>query len=106
MAVYEYEHIGNPCSLGKIFEVTQSMSDRPLTVCPQCAAPVKKLISRTNISTPKSDSELRDFPDLRCFLASRLTWSGLDAAALKTRGSRLKRVWLRFGASGPPCVPR
>ena len=60
MAVYEYEHIDEPCALGKMFEVTQSMSDKPLSRCPECSAPVRKLISRTNISTPKSNSELRD----------------------------------------------
>ena len=60
MAVYEYQHIGKPCSLGKIFEITQPMSDEPLTVCPHCSGPVKKLISQINISTPKTNSELRD----------------------------------------------
>ena len=60
MAVYEYEHIDTPCSLGRIFEITQSMSDAPLTRCPECSGPVKKLISRINISAPKTNSELRD----------------------------------------------
>jgi len=60
MAVYEYEHIGSPCALGKIFEITQSMSDQPLTRCPECSGPVKKLISRTSINVTKSNSELRD----------------------------------------------
>lgn len=60
MAVYEYEHIEKSCSKGRIFEVTQSISDKPLTRCPECSGPVKKLISRISISTPKSDAELRD----------------------------------------------
>lgn len=60
MAIYEYEHIGEPCSRGKIFEVGQSMKEAPLTRCPDCGGPLKKLISRTFVSTPKTNSELRD----------------------------------------------
>ncbi len=60
MAVYEYEHIDAACSLGNVFEVTQPMSDKPLVKCPACSAPVRKIISRINISTPKTNSELRD----------------------------------------------
>jgi len=60
MAVYEYEHVDKACSLGTVFEVTQSIQDAPLTRCPKCKGPVQKIISRINISTPKSNSELRD----------------------------------------------
>ena len=60
MPIYEYEHRENPCSLGKGFEVEQHINDQPLTQCPGCNAPVRKLVSRVNISTPKTDSELRD----------------------------------------------
>ena len=60
MAVYEYEHIDDACALGEVFEVTQPMSDKPLVKCPKCSGPVRKLISRINISTPKSNGELRD----------------------------------------------
>lgn len=41
MPVYEYEC--KQCN--KVFEVQQKMSDAPLTQCPECQAPVKKLIS-------------------------------------------------------------
>ena len=60
MAIYEYEHIQDVCDLGKRFDMEQSMQDQPLTQCPRCNQPVKKLISLTNISTPKTNSELRD----------------------------------------------
>ena len=60
MPVYEYEHIDEQCSMGKIFEVRQSIDDRQLGKCPNCAGPVRKLISLTNISAPKTNSELRD----------------------------------------------
>ena len=60
MPVYEYEHQGKGCALGKIFDVRQSINDKQLTHCPECAGPVTKIISRINISCPKTNSELRD----------------------------------------------
>jgi len=60
MPVYEYEHVGAPCSLGNVFDFRQSIKDQPLTECPQCAGAVHKIISRINISCPKTNSELRD----------------------------------------------
>ena len=60
MPVYEYEHIRKACKLGPVFECEQSIHDAQLTQCPQCAGPVKKIISRINISCQKSNSELRD----------------------------------------------
>jgi putative FmdB family regulatory protein len=44
MPVYEYEC--NKCE--KVFEVQQKISDDPLTVCPSCQAPVKKLMSMSS----------------------------------------------------------
>ena len=60
MAIYEYEHIGEPCARGAVFEVVQSMRENPLTRCPECGGPVRKIISRTNVNTPKTDNELKD----------------------------------------------
>lgn len=60
MAVYEYEHVEGICDLGVIFEAEQSIHDNPLKKCPACGGAVKKLISRINIKTSKSDAELRD----------------------------------------------
>lgn len=60
MPVYEYEHLDEPCAKGKIFEIKQSLDDSPLAICPKCKGPVHKIISCSNISTPKSNSELRD----------------------------------------------
>jgi predicted nucleic acid-binding Zn ribbon protein len=39
MPIYEYEHLGEPCSLGKIFDTKQSINDESLTQCPNCLAP-------------------------------------------------------------------
>jgi putative FmdB family regulatory protein len=44
MPVYEYE-----CSVcKKIFEIQQRVADAPLTVCPECGAEVRKLISMSS----------------------------------------------------------
>jgi putative FmdB family regulatory protein len=60
MPVYEYEHLDRPCDLGLVFEQRQSMTAPPLERCPQCGGPVSKRVSRINISTPKTNSELKD----------------------------------------------
>ena len=60
MPIYEYEHVDGFCGLGKRFELMQSMSEAPLHRCPECNGRVQKLISSPNISTPKTNSELRN----------------------------------------------
>ena len=60
MPVYEYEHIEHSCTMGRIFEVTQRLEERPLSNCPRCGRPIKKLISLVGVSTPKTNGELRD----------------------------------------------
>lgn len=45
MPIYEYE-----CEAGHRFEVTQKMTDPPLTTCQVCGLPVSKLISASAIS--------------------------------------------------------
>ena len=60
MPIYEYQHLKKSCQQGEIFEVSQSVHDSPLTACPGCGEPVRRLISRININTPKTNSELRD----------------------------------------------
>lgn len=44
MPVYEYEC--KQCQ--KVFEVQQKMADKPLSDCPECQAPVKKLVSMSS----------------------------------------------------------
>ena len=60
MPIYEYEHVNKHCSLGKVLEVEQSLRDQELTQCPNCSAPVRKILSRFHVSAPKGDAELRD----------------------------------------------
>lgn len=44
MPVYEYEC--KECE--KVFEVSQKIADEPLSKCPECQAPVKKLMSMSS----------------------------------------------------------
>jgi putative FmdB family regulatory protein len=60
MPVYEYEHTEQACAVGGVFDVTQSLKERPLSKCPHCGGPIKKLISLVGVSTPKTNSELKD----------------------------------------------
>ena len=64
MPIYEYEHAddagGARCELGAQFEHVQSIREEALKVCPRCGRPVRRLISRTFVSTPQSNTELRD----------------------------------------------
>ena len=59
MAVYEYEHLGDGCEIGKLFEVEHPIKDDAMTHCPRCGAEIRRLISRTFISTPKTDTDLK-----------------------------------------------
>lgn len=60
MPVYEYEHLEAPCRLGRVFERRQGLQEEALARCPGCGGAIRKLISRTHVNTPKTNSELRD----------------------------------------------
>lgn len=60
MAIYEYEHMEAACEIGRIFEARQSVHDPALTRCPRCQGPVRRLISRVNVNTPKTHTDLKD----------------------------------------------
>jgi len=60
MPIYEYEHLEKPCRIGRVFEARQTLSEPSLDLCPECGGPVRRILSRVNINTPKSDSELKD----------------------------------------------
>ncbi|MBC8317336.1 MAG: zinc ribbon domain-containing protein [Desulfobulbaceae bacterium] len=60
MPIYEYEHTGDGCRLGKSFEWTQSMSSEKFNICPECDEPVKRLVSLFSVSTPKTNSDLKN----------------------------------------------
>ena len=60
MPVYEYEHIGEGCALGKRFELSQSIYSARFTSCPECGREVRKLVSLVGVSTPKTNSDLKN----------------------------------------------
>lgn len=60
MPVYEYEHAGEGCAQGKSFEIRQSVYSAKFTVCPYCGQEVRRLISLVAISTPKTESDLKN----------------------------------------------
>ncbi len=60
MPIYEYEHLKKPCKLGSVFDLQQSLTDDPIKTCPHCREPVQKIVSKINISCPKSNRELRE----------------------------------------------
>jgi putative FmdB family regulatory protein len=60
MALYEFEHEGRACKLGKVFEWEQPMSEPALKTCPRCGGPVKRLISAPQLSFPKTSAELKN----------------------------------------------
>jgi predicted nucleic acid-binding Zn ribbon protein len=60
MPIYEYQHLVEGRLWGEVFEVEQSIYDKPLTHCPGCGGAVRRIISRTYAHTPKTNSELRD----------------------------------------------
>ena len=60
MPVYEYEHLNQACELGRVFELRQRMADPSLERCPHCGGAISKRVSRININTPKTNSELKD----------------------------------------------
>jgi putative FmdB family regulatory protein len=56
MPIYEYG-----CEAGHRFEVTQKMTDPPLTACQVCELPVSKLISASAISFKGSGWYVTDY---------------------------------------------
>lgn len=63
MPIYEYQVAEGHEGCGKCrpgFDVLQSMKDDALTTCPDCGAPVRKLVFPVGISSPKSNAELKN----------------------------------------------
>ena len=74
MPLYEYE-----CEAenGRRFEIIQKFSDEPLTVCPSCGGPVRKLISSPAIQFKGSGFYITDY----------VKKSGVDAGKESKSGS-------------------
>lgn len=60
MPAYQYKHLQKGlCKLGATFEIVQSMRDEALKDCPECGAPVRRVISRFFVAAPTGDSQLK-----------------------------------------------
>ena len=59
-----------------VFEERQSMSDAPLAACPRCGAPVRRLISRTGISTQQSTRSVLSDKNLKSHGFTKLVNEG------------------------------
>jgi len=62
MPIYEYEARDAHKSCGRCrngFEYVQGISDAPLAACPECGAPVRKLVSRPAVGSSKSNLDQR-----------------------------------------------
>ncbi|RPI79822.1 MAG: zinc ribbon domain-containing protein [Desulfobacteraceae bacterium] len=60
MPIYEYQAVNNKksCSLCReIFEAIQSHKDQPITQCPECRQPVKKIISHCRSAIGSNSAE-------------------------------------------------
>ena len=63
MPLYDYQakDPAQSCDLCREgFSQLQSTKDDALKVCPQCGAPVQRLVSMVGIATPKTNSELKN----------------------------------------------
>ena len=62
MPIYQYEHSDEEtsCPRGRLFLTSQSMRDDALTHCPDCQGEVERLICNTYVSSPTTDTDLRD----------------------------------------------
>lgn len=69
MPIYEYKATGKGCEYCRSrFEIRQSIDAKPLSKCPKCRAPVKRLLSQfhacvieTSDEVTETEKKLRDF---------------------------------------------
>jgi putative FmdB family regulatory protein len=91
MPVYEYG-----CAAGHRFEVTQKLSDLPITTCQACAQPVSKLLSAPAIMFKGSGWYITDYSD-------KLKPTAAEANSESTTG--LKKVGSEKEAANPASSP-
>jgi putative FmdB family regulatory protein len=84
MPLYEYE-----CEAenGRRFEIIQKFSDEPLTVCPSCGGPVRKLISSPAIQFKGSGFYITDYAKKSNVDAGKESKSGSTSTSADAGGS-------------------
>lgn len=96
MPVYEYEHQGEGCALGKRFELTQSIYSARFTRCPECGQAVAKLVSLASINTPKTNSDLKNMGFTKLVRRDNGVYENVTATGKESR------IW---DASRPETMP-
>jgi len=85
MAVYEYEHAGKACKLGRVFEVEHPITDDALQLCPECGGKVVRLISRAFVSTPTGDSDLKSMGFTKLVRRDKGVYENVTATGSESR---------------------
>ncbi len=85
MPVYEYEHKGKACKLGKIFETVHSIKAPPLSSCPECGGAVRRLVSMTNVNTPTTDSDLKNMGFTKLVRRDKGVYENVTATGKESR---------------------
>ena len=96
MPVYEYEHVGDGCSLGKRFEITQYIYSEKLTKCQECGQEIRRVISLVAINTPKTDSDLKSSGFTKLVRRDKGVYENVTATGNESR------IW---DASKPETMP-
>jgi putative FmdB family regulatory protein len=96
MPVYDYEHLEKYCDIGRCFEYVQSMSSDKLQICPVCGEPVRRMVSRVNISTPKTNADLKNMGFTKLVRRDNGVYENVTATGNESR---------YFDASKPETAP-
>jgi putative FmdB family regulatory protein len=85
MPIHEYAAIGHGCAHCEAhFDVLQKLADAPLTNCPQCDAPVRRVISAPNVASGNAHVLSEDHAAKRGFTQYRRTEKGVYEKAYGT----------------------
>jgi putative FmdB family regulatory protein len=59
MPIYEYRATGKGCIYCRdVFEIKQRIDARPLSKCPKCRAPIRRLVSRFRVFVAETHDEV------------------------------------------------
>ena len=85
MPIYEYEHLAKGCARGTRFEVRQGIESERLTVCPSCGRGVRRVFSRVNVNTPKTNSELKGLGFTKLVRRDKGVYENVTATGTESR---------------------
>ena len=78
MPIYEYAAVDKGCAYCEAhFDLLQKMRDAPLTQCPQCGAPVARLIAAASVAVGGSHLTQEKHAEKRGFTQYRRTAKGV-----------------------------